>query len=139
MSLGRSPWLEKAGKPRQSGCWKRPWICKMQEEKGPGKGKRKMRCCKNRCVDVSSDMTNCGLCGVRCPFSWHCCKGICIDTNVNPFHCGKCSHRCPIGALCFYGMCAYAQPLPPFPFPFPPKPPLPPFPKPPKPQPPSLK
>ncbi|KAF8409607.1 hypothetical protein HHK36_005685 [Tetracentron sinense] len=129
-----SPWLKRARNPRVIGCWNRPWIC--NEGLGfPPMIKR--LCCKNRCVDVSSDVNNCGLCGIRCPFPWQCCNGFCIDTNINPFHCGNCLNRCPLGSLCFYGMCGYAQPLPPFPFPLPPKLPLPPFPpKPPKPHPP---
>ncbi|OVA19997.1 Stigma-specific protein Stig1 [Macleaya cordata] len=139
-----SPWLDRitSPRPRETGCWKRPWIC---NEGGKFPPIIKKLCCKNRCVDVTSDMNNCGLCGIKCPFTWQCCNGLCINTNVNPFHCGNCLKRCAFGSLCFYGMCGYAQPLPPFPFPLPPKLPLPPFPfpfppkppKPPKPFPPK--
>lgn len=147
-SSSSSPWLKKIMNqkqdPRSPGCGNRPWICR-QGESRPG-----MRCCRNRCVDVFSDVNNCGLCGIRCPFSWQCCRSLCADTNINPFNCGKCGNRCPFGVLCLYGMCGYAQAFPPLPFPrppprppfpFPPKPPRPqpwprpPFPFPPKPQP----
>lgn len=122
-----SLWLRDAINPRQTGCWNRPWIC--NEGKAPPRIKK--RCCRNQCVDVASDVYNCGLCGFRCPFTWQCCRGVCINTNINPLHCGKCEHKCPFRSFCVYGMCGYAQPLPPFPFP--PKPPKPPFPFPPKP------
>lgn len=131
-----SRWLKKVSiNQRPTGCWNKPWIC----NQGEFPPKIKKLCCLNRCIDVTSDVNNCGLCGIRCPFTWQCCRGICIDTNINPFHCGKCDHRCPFFSLCIYGMCGYAQPLPPFPFPpkppkpFPPKPPIPPKPFPPKP------
>lgn len=126
-----SPWLKRIMNPRAIGCWNRPWICNP-----PGQFPLRRFCCRNRCVDVTSDVNNCGLCGIRCPFTWQCCRGICIDTSINPFHCGTCEHRCPFRSFCFYGMCGYAQPLPPFPFPLPPLPPLPPrppFPFPPRP------
>ncbi|CAK9163908.1 unnamed protein product [Ilex paraguariensis] len=134
-SASSSPWLKRVMNPRATGCWNRPWIC--NEGKFPPKIKK--LCCKNRCVDVTSDVNNCGLCGIRCPFNWQCCHRLCINTNVNPFHCGRCDHKCPFPSFCFYGMCGYAQPLPPFPFPpkpFPPKP-FPPKPFPPKPFPPK--
>ncbi|KAB1215156.1 hypothetical protein CJ030_MR4G001400 [Morella rubra] len=130
-----SPWLKKTMNdkwdPRDPGCWKRPWICS-QGEFPPTR-----RCCRNRCIDVTSDNNNCGLCGLICPFTWQCCRGFCIDTNISPFNCGKCGHRCPFRVLCFYGMCGYAQPSPPRPFPLPPPWPRPPFPFPPKRQPPK--
>ncbi|KAI3870326.1 hypothetical protein MKW92_040952 [Papaver armeniacum] len=128
-----SPWLNRitSPRPREAGCWNKPWICNDGGKIFPPPKIKKL-CCKNRCIDVSSDMNNCGLCGIKCPYTWNCCFGLCINTNINPFHCGSCTNKCPFGSLCFYGMCGYAQPLPPFPFPFPPKKPLPPFPFPPK-------
>ncbi|PIN04281.1 hypothetical protein CDL12_23179 [Handroanthus impetiginosus] len=125
-----SRWQTGPQDPRSFGCRWRPWICNQQDTP-----RTRMRCCRNRCVDLFSDMNNCGLCGIRCPFTWQCCRGICRNINVNPFHCGRCDNRCRFPSLCLYGMCGYAQPLPPFPFPFPPRPPRQPFP--PKPSPPS--
>ncbi|KAK4362208.1 hypothetical protein RND71_017449 [Anisodus tanguticus] len=142
-----SLWLKRVVKnPRAIGCWNRPWIC--NEAEFPPRITK--LCCRNRCVDVTFDVNNCGFCGIRCPFTWQCCRGICINTNMNPFNCGSCEHRCQFPNLCYNGMCGYAQPLPPWPFPprpphpfppkpphpFPPKPPYPPFPWPPHPFPP---
>lgn len=102
-----SPWLKKVEnkKPRPSGCRGRPWVCKNKGEFPPTRS----MCCGNRCVNVDSDPNNCGLCGIRCPFSWQCCRGLCRDTNVSVFNCGKCGHRCPIGVSCFFGMCGYGN------------------------------
>ena len=129
-----SLWLKKivnhnsGGDPRDPGCWNRPWVCDQ------GEFPPRRRCCRNRCIDVSSDVNNCGFCGLRCLFNWQCCRGQCTNTNISPLNCGRCENRCPYGVLCFYGMCGYAQPFPPRPpFPFPPKLPHPPFPFPPKP------
>lgn len=138
-SLSQSPWLEKSvRKPiitRQPGCRNRPWICNQGEWWSVPP---RRRCCRNRCIDVTSDRNNCGLCGFRCVFNMKCCGGLCVNTNVNPFNCGRCGHMCPIGVLCLYGLCGYAQqPPPPVPFPpLPPYSPCPPSPAPPVPLPP---
>ncbi|KVI00769.1 stigma-specific STIG1-like protein 4 [Cynara cardunculus var. scolymus] len=132
------PWVRRVRLQQAPGCGDRPWIC----NDGGFPSQVRRRCCGNRCVEVTSDVNNCGVCGIRCPFTWQCCRGVCIDTNVNPFNCGRCFNRCPIFTFCTYGMCGYAGPSPPFPFPpkppkppipFPPKPPKPPIPFPPKP------
>ncbi|KAH0987249.1 hypothetical protein GBA52_014426 [Prunus armeniaca] len=137
-SNATSPWLNKVATnwprpPRPGGCRRQPWICRQQ-----GNPPTRWRCCKDRCVNISSDVNNCGLCRIRCPFSWQCCRGFCVNTNISPFNCGRCGNRCPFGVLCLYGLCGYAQPtLPPWPcppwppFPFPPKRPWPPRPQPP--------
>ncbi|XP_071703851.1 equilibrative nucleotide transporter 8-like [Rutidosis leptorrhynchoides] len=131
------PWFRRVRKQALVGCEDRPWICNEGEE--PARVRR--RCCNNRCVEVTSDVNNCGVCGIRCPFTWQCCRGVCTDTSMNPSNCGQCFNRCPFFTFCTYGMCGYAGPTPPFPPqppnpPFPPRPPRPPFPpKPPKPSP----
>ncbi|RDX94394.1 Stigma-specific STIG1-like protein 4, partial [Mucuna pruriens] len=89
-----SPWVKNVVKARAPGCDGRRWVCNQ------GKISLKSVCCWNRCVDVTSDMNNCGLCGIRCPLNWHCCGGLCRDINLSIFNCGKCGHRCPIGVLC---------------------------------------
>ncbi|MQM23669.1 hypothetical protein Taro_056736 [Colocasia esculenta] len=126
-----SPWLEKVyRRPRVSGCWERPWVCQQGEDQQQQQQQQQQQggwfppfgrkmCCWNRCVDVTSDDNNCGLCGVRCPFNWRCCGGICVDLGTNPFHCGGCNSRCSFGSLCSFGMCGYALPLPKLPFPLP--------------------
>lgn len=98
-----SPWLKKVAKQRPFGCRGRPWVCSQ------GEFPPRTLCCRNRCVNVTSDKNNCGLCGIRCPFNWQCCRGLCRDTNFSIFNCGKCGNRCPFGQFCFFGMCGYAQ------------------------------
>lgn len=114
-SLVSSPWLNKVtngGRARDPwppgpGCRNRPRICSRGKKPGT-----QMRCCRNRCVDVSSDVNHCGLCAIRCPFTWQCCRGFCSNTSVSRFNCGKCGSTCPWGVRCYYGMCGYAQPEP---------------------------
>jgi Stigma-specific protein, Stig1 len=62
---------------QERNCWLKPWICR--EGLPPF---APIFCCRNRCVNVSSDPDNCGFCGIRCPFGWTCCNGICVDTMV---------------------------------------------------------
>lgn len=116
-----SPWFPRA----QTGCRTRPWICNLAggSKELPENHFRRRMCCWNRCVDITSDVYNCGFCWKRCPFTWQCCNGLCVNINVNPFNCGDCGKSCPVGSLCFYGMCGYAiPPIHPKP-PFPPEPP----------------
>ncbi|KAJ6770118.1 STIGMA-SPECIFIC STIG1-LIKE PROTEIN 4 [Salix purpurea] len=117
-STSISPWLKKAmnhhPRPRPPGCRSTPWICREGLHPPPAR----MRCCRHQCADVSSDVSNCGFCGKRCPFSWQCCRGLCVDTNCSPFNCGRCGNRCHRRVGCAYGMCGYALP-----FPIPPHPP----------------
>nr|KYP52191.1 hypothetical protein KK1_025929 [Cajanus cajan] len=100
-----SPWLKRNNvvEARGSGCRGRSWVCNPQGEFPP-----RSLCCRNLCVNVTSDGNNCGLCGIRCIFNWECCGGLCTDINIDFFNCGKCGHACPFGALCLFGMCAYA-------------------------------
>ncbi|KAL6196273.1 hypothetical protein ACLB2K_031888 [Fragaria x ananassa] len=117
-----SPFLKKIvqwPRPREPGCRNRPWTCHR-----PRDFPRRWQCCRNQCVEVSSDVNNCGLCGNRCPFGWQCCRGFCVNTNISIFNCGRCGNRCPFGVRCTFGMCGYAQPQP-RPRPCPPKQPRP--------------
>ncbi|GLT27743.1 hypothetical protein SLA2020_027190 [Shorea laevis] len=112
-----SRWLKNVTnwrRPRPEGCSYRPWICRQGQQPPTVR----MRCCRNKCVDVASDINHCGLCGIRCRFSWQCCRGSCTNTNFNRFNCGRCGRRCSGRVRCLYGLCGYAQPLPPRP-PFP--------------------
>lgn len=101
-STTTSPWVKNNVRGRGSGCLRRPWVCLK------GKFAPKRLCCKDLCVDVSSDKNNCGLCGTKCPFNWQCCRGLCSNINFSIFNCGKCGHRCPPGVLCSFGVCGYA-------------------------------
>ncbi|KAL7600563.1 hypothetical protein Lser_V15G20954 [Lactuca serriola] len=118
------PWVKRV-RSQVSGCRGRRWVCEEGGYSYPSRVRR--RCCDNRCVEVTSDVNNCGLCGIRCPFNWQCCRGVCVDTNINPFNCGQCFNRCPFFVFCTYGLCGYAgsTPLKP-PILFPPNPPKPP-------------
>ncbi|KAK1264093.1 hypothetical protein QJS04_geneDACA016254 [Acorus gramineus] len=130
-TLTGSPWLRNLtndGDDRrfphphsQIGCQWRPWICRDRTWFPFRRG----MCCRNRCIDVAFDPNNCGLCRVRCPFTWQCCSGRCVNVNISPFNCGRCGNRCPFGVFCIYGMCGYAQPIP-----FPPRRPYVPMPPP---------
>ncbi len=72
-------------------------------------------CCNDSCVlDLSTNQTNCGICGNACPNGQYCSNGVCsvtcqsnlekcliggidtcVDTNSSPLHCGACDHACP--------------------------------------------
>ncbi|GLJ22315.1 hypothetical protein SUGI_0419970 [Cryptomeria japonica] len=66
-----------------------------------------MKCCKYKCVDVSSNRYNCGQCGVKCFFGWKCCNGVCAHLKSDIYNCGRCNYACSRGARCFFGMCDY--------------------------------
>jgi len=74
--------------------------------------------CGDVCVDLQSDDTNCGTCGVRCPLSQACVEGVCVsrqqtctapfvdcngdpsdacetNTDTNFLNCGGCNNVCP--------------------------------------------
>ena len=109
-SSSSSPWLKKVTmNNRDWGCRRRPLICRQEPF-------LTRVCCRNRCVDVSTDRHNCGSCEIRCRFNSQCCEGLCTDTNIDTSNCGRCGNRCLNGELCSFGMCGYAQPsLPPWP------------------------
>ncbi|KAK2387190.1 Stigma-specific Stig1 family protein [Trifolium repens] len=108
VSSSYSPWLKKDMEQRPYGCRRRPWVC------SNGEFPPRSMCCRNRCVNVTSDKNNCGFCSIRCPFNWQCCRGFCRDINWSIFNCGRCGHRCPFGEFCFYGMCGYGMGSSPF-------------------------
>lgn len=77
-------------------------------------------CCKGMCTTVSSDVNNCGGCGVHCPANKVCSKGMCVDTCApgetnchrdcvdlanDPNHCGDCDDVCTGGKVCTGGRC----------------------------------
>lgn len=84
---------------KQHFCWK--------NQNDGWKRKKIMRCCKHRCVDVRSDVENCGFCGKVCPFPRRCCRGLCVDVNISRFNCGRCGNKCRFRVRCVYGMCGY--------------------------------
>lgn len=79
--------------------------------------------CEGVFVDIMSDETNCGACGIVCGHGFTCengecvpvgevcppgtvdCDGECIDLGSDPNHCGACGQSCPPGASCVAGVC----------------------------------
>ncbi|WJX94152.1 hypothetical protein P8452_75598 [Trifolium repens] len=89
-------------------CTNRPSIC------SNGEFPPRSVCCRNRCVDLTSDINNCGFCGVSCPLNnWRCCNRLCVNTNFSPLNCGGCGNTCHIGRLCLLGTCAFTPPAQP--------------------------
>lgn len=80
-----------------------------------GEGKRS---CAGTCVDVSTDLDNCGQCGQRChgeevctsgncqcPSDRAVCGDLCVDARTDAFFCGSCTNECSTGATCGDGAC----------------------------------
>ncbi|WVY94826.1 hypothetical protein V8G54_033914 [Vigna mungo] len=82
-------------------CDKYPRVCRTKGSEGPD-------CCKKKCVNVSTDRNNCGMCGKKCKYSQVCCKGKCVNPMVDKHHCGKCGNKCSKGDSCVFGLCSYA-------------------------------
>ena len=78
-----------------------PRVCRVPGSKGPD-------CCRKKCVNVTTDGNNCGMCGKKCTYSEICCRGKCVNPMVNKNHCGRCGNRCQKGDYCHHGMCSYA-------------------------------
>ena len=86
--------------------------------------------CGGICVDLLTDVNNCGTCGNVCPegqpgFVRGCvegncffmreracaeglssCDGVCVDRLTDPANCGVCGNVCGAGEICFAGQCA---------------------------------
>lgn len=74
--------------------------------------------CAGTCVDLNSDPSNCGRCGVRCS-SGACqnsqcvcslptptnCNGTCTSLFNDPSNCGACGRVCPPWNFCDGGQC----------------------------------
>jgi hypothetical protein len=76
----------------------------------------------DRCADLSSDVHNCGRCGMACgngacsggtcfcnevDESVRACGGTpaCVDLSVDPAHCGSCEVACAAKQACVDGVC----------------------------------
>ncbi len=86
--------------------------------------------CGGICVDLQTDVDNCGTCGNVCPegqlgFVRGCaagncffmreracaeglssCNGVCVDRQTDSANCGVCGNVCAAGEICFVGQCA---------------------------------
>ncbi len=76
--------------------------------------------CSGGCVELGSDVNNCGTCGNQCtsaigeicqggqcacPGSDVVCNGVCVDESNDASNCGACATVCPPGASCQSGGC----------------------------------
>jgi len=86
--------------------------------------------CSGVCLDLQTDVNNCGACGNVCPeaqpgFDVGCaagncffmrdracaeglsaCNGVCVNRQTDPMNCGLCGNVCASGQICFGGQCA---------------------------------
>jgi hypothetical protein len=86
--------------------------------------------CGGVCIDLQTDVNNCGACGNVCPeaqpgFDVGCaagncffmrepacaegltsCNGVCVNRQTDPANCGLCGSVCAAGEICFGGQCA---------------------------------
>ena len=72
---------------------------------------REVTCCDHRCVDVSSNSSNCGRCGTTCMNNTSCCNAQCVDQGTDVTNCGGCGTVCTprnaTGPMCTSGACTY--------------------------------
>lgn len=81
--------------------------------------------CNGICVNLQSDIANCGKCKVACPMGNVCtngtcqancgmpliaCNSMCVDPRFDPGNCGKCNNVCPglanASAICLNSGCS---------------------------------
>ena len=77
--------------------------------------------CNGACVNLATDVQNCGVCGATCSNDERCsdgacvldcvsgqttCGGTCVDTTKDLAHCGGCGVACAAGEVCSNGACA---------------------------------
>lgn len=78
--------------------------------------------CDGACVNLRTDVVNCGQCGVTCaselgagscingicgcPEGSTRCNDICVNTDRDPLNCGRCGNTCPAGQECRNGSCS---------------------------------
>ncbi|KAK7262134.1 hypothetical protein RJT34_29695 [Clitoria ternatea] len=98
---GRNRFLSEKSERVVLTCEKYPKICHVEGSSGSD-------CCKNKCVNLSTDGSNCGKCGKQCSYGKICCQGKCVNPRTNEKHCGKCGNKCNANSSCIYGMCSYA-------------------------------
>ncbi|KAH7836990.1 hypothetical protein Vadar_008248 [Vaccinium darrowii] len=79
-------------------CDKHPEVCIVE-------GGVKQQCCKNACVNVKTDLLNCGKCGHKCKDGEHCCQGRCFSLMRDRSNCGMCGNVCGLKEKCCYGKC----------------------------------
>ncbi|MCK6511020.1 hypothetical protein L6R29_13745 [Myxococcota bacterium] len=78
--------------------------------------------CADKCVNLQTDLANCGACGKACGVGTKCeagtckpatpcqngetdCNGVCVNLQTDLTNCGTCGNRCGLGANCEAGAC----------------------------------
>jgi formylglycine-generating enzyme required for sulfatase activity len=74
--------------------------------------------CGYACLDLDTELSNCGACGHACPPNASCqtgqcvcppptvpCGLACVDLSNNPMNCGSCGHSCGAILWCQNGQC----------------------------------
>jgi hypothetical protein len=51
-------------------------------------------CCNEMCTNTTSDVANCGGCGMVCQGGWNCCNSICSNPANDVVNCGGCGNNC---------------------------------------------
>ena len=94
-----------------NGLWSCVSGCKVQSECAADGGS--MDCCNHKCVDTTSDKTNCGVCGKTCENGNTCCSGSCADPSSDVSNCGGCGMACMLqnvmGPMCVTSICAFTK------------------------------
>jgi len=93
------------------GCDEGPWVC--------GCDPPTLERCGDACVDLETDVANCGECGNACAEGAECpdgectcptpataiCDGACVDTQTDASNCGECGVACGSTERCATGRC----------------------------------
>jgi Stigma-specific protein, Stig1 len=83
--------------------------CLTSSECGGGGGGA---CCGNRCVNITTDKANCGVCGMACEGAGVCCSGGCASLDTDFHNCGMCGQACSANHVtpsCSTGSCEGAS------------------------------
>ena len=77
-----------------------------------------LRPCNGSCVDITSNQSHCGDCGITCDGNSVCregtcecpryhepCNGVCEPVHVDGDNCGSCGNTCGAGEACSSGAC----------------------------------
>jgi hypothetical protein len=81
--------------------------CLTNAECGGGNG----ACCGGHCVNIATDKSNCGVCGMACGAGGVCCSGGCATLATDHANCGMCGQACSanhIAPMCVANSCESA-------------------------------
>jgi hypothetical protein len=83
-------------------------VCTTCSDVTAGDGTPLTFCAAGSCVDLRTDIDNCGACGKVCPRTSGgivCEAGVCHDINNDADFCGFGHVTCPAGQICHFGDC----------------------------------